>query len=81
MLQTLPQEVVPVLDEERLLGDTEQAGEEGEDGEAVLGFGGRVEGGGIQHLHEVLQAWYVHLVLHALGKINNNKLNICIIIK
>ncbi len=59
---------MPVVEEERLLRDAEEAGDEGEDGEAVLVPGAHVQSLRVKLLHEVLQAGHVHLVLDGLGK-------------
>jgi hypothetical protein len=68
---------VPVGQKELLLRDTQQVGDEREKREAVLGLGGCVQGVAVEHLHEVLQARYVHLVLHRLLIIVQN-VTICL---
>ena len=63
MLQAHGEKVVPVVEEERLLADTEQAGDEGEEGQPVLVPCAHVQGLAVQHLNQVLEAGHVHLVL------------------
>jgi hypothetical protein len=66
LLQTHCEKVVPVVEEEGLLRDAQQAGDEREDGETVLCLGAHVERLRVELLHKVLQARNVYLVLHGL---------------
>ena len=64
------EEVVPVVEEESLLRDAQQAGHEREDCEAMLGPGAHVQGLRVQLLHEVLQARNVDFIFHRLVILN-----------
>jgi hypothetical protein len=66
LLQTHCEKVVPVVEEEGLLRDAQQAGDEREDGETVLCLGAHVERLRVELLHKVLQTRNVYLVLHGL---------------
>ena len=65
-LETHGEEVVPVVEEESLLRDAEQAGHQREDGQAMLGPGAHVQGLWVQLLDEVFQAGNVYFVFDRL---------------
>ncbi len=52
----------PVVHEEVLLGDAEEAGEEREDGQAVLALGGELQSVRVENVHKDLEAGYVDFV-------------------
>lgn len=57
---------MPVSKEELLLRDAQQAGDEREQRQPVLGLGAGVQRMAVQHLHKVLQARHVHFILDRL---------------
>lgn len=67
------QEVVPVGEEECLLGDAQQTCHQGEQGQPVLGLDTVVHRLAVQHLHKVLQTRDVHFILHGLENEYNIK--------
>lgn len=57
---------MPVSKEELLLRHTQEAGDEREQSQPVLGLGAGVQSVAVQHLHKVLQTRDVHFVLNGL---------------
>ena len=64
VLKTHCEEVVPVVQEESLLAHAQQAGHQREQGQTVLVPRAHIQGLAVQHLHKVLEAGHIDLVLN-----------------
>jgi hypothetical protein len=54
---------MPVVQEEGLLTDTEEAGDKRKQGQSVFVLGAHVQSLTVQHLNKVFQAWNIHFIL------------------
>lgn len=68
LLQAQRQELVPIIQEESLLRNAQQARDKREQGQALLLLGRRVQGRRVQTVDEVLQNWDVDFGFDILHK-------------